>query len=34
VCSDASLFSCYQVTRDSSVMMGNGLMLLFVVLAW
>jgi hypothetical protein len=24
VCSDASLFSFYQVTRDSSVMMGNG----------
>jgi hypothetical protein len=24
VCSDASLFSSYQVTRDSSVMMGNG----------
>jgi hypothetical protein len=24
VCSDASLFSSYKVTRDSSVMMGNG----------
>jgi hypothetical protein len=24
VCSDASLFSSYYVTRDSSVMMGNG----------
>jgi hypothetical protein len=24
VCSDASLFSSYQVTRDSSMMMGNG----------
>jgi hypothetical protein len=24
VCSDASLFSSYQVTRDSSVMIGNG----------
>jgi hypothetical protein len=24
VCSDASLFSSYQVTRDSSVLMGNG----------
>jgi hypothetical protein len=24
VCYDASLFSSYQVTRDSSVMMGNG----------
>jgi hypothetical protein len=24
VCSDASLFSSYQVTQDSSVMMGNG----------
>jgi hypothetical protein len=24
MCSDASLFSSYQVTRDSSVMMGNG----------
>jgi hypothetical protein len=24
VCSDASLFSSYQVTRDSSVMMENG----------
>jgi hypothetical protein len=24
VCSDASLFTSYQVTRDSSVMMGNG----------
>jgi hypothetical protein len=23
VCSNASLFSSYQVTRDSSVMMGN-----------
>jgi hypothetical protein len=25
VCSDVSLFSSYQVTRDSSVMMENGL---------
>jgi hypothetical protein len=24
VCFDASLFSSYEVTRDSSVMMGNG----------
>jgi hypothetical protein len=24
VCSDASLFSSYQVTQDSSMMMGNG----------
>jgi hypothetical protein len=24
VCSDASLFSSYQVARDSSVLMGNG----------
>jgi hypothetical protein len=24
VCSDASLFSSYYVTRDSSMMMGNG----------
>jgi hypothetical protein len=24
VCSDASLFSSYEVTQDSSVMMGNG----------
>jgi hypothetical protein len=34
VCSDASLFSSYQVARDSSVLMGMSHMLLFMVLAW
>jgi hypothetical protein len=32
VCSYTSLFSSYQVTRDSSMMMGNGHVIMFMVL--
>jgi len=33
VCADISMFSSYQTVRDSSVLMGMGHMLLFMVLA-